>query len=63
MIFIKIDNVDDERLDVFYRINEKQLKSSDKYKPGVFIGESELVINRAIEEGYKPLSFLIIENE
>ena len=28
-----------------------------------FIGESELVISRALLEGYKPVSFLIVENE
>ena len=63
MIYTSINNINDERLDIFYRINEKQLKSSDKYKPGVFIGESELVINRALDEGYEPLSFLIIEDQ
>ena len=63
MNFVTIEKVEDERLDIFYRTNEKQLKHINEPLPGVFIAESELVINRALGEGYKPLSFLIKEND
>lgn len=63
MNFIRIDNVDDERLDIFYRTSEKDLKHINEPEPGVFIGESELVINRALDSGYEPLFFMIKENE
>lgn len=62
MNFVKIEQVDDERLDIFYRKNEKQLAHLNEPDPGVFIGESELVIHRALDAGYKPLFFLIKEN-
>lgn len=63
MIVKRIENVEDERLDIFYRINEKQLAHYYEPEPGLFIGESELVIQRALNEGYEPLFFLIKENE
>lgn len=63
MNFITIRDIDDERLDIFYRTNEKQLKHIYEPEPGVFISESELVINRVLDEGYKPISFLIKEND
>ena len=63
MKFIKIENVNDERLDIFYRTNEKQLKHINEPNPGVFIAESALVINRALDGGYEPLFFLIKEND
>lgn len=63
MNYIKIDNINDTRLDAYYRKNEKQLFLAYNNKYGYFIGESELVINRALDEGYKPISFLIKEND
>ena len=63
MKIVKIDEVNDERLDIFYRKNEKQLMHINEPEPGVFIAESELVINRALDENYEPISFLIKENE
>ena len=63
MKIIKIENEKDERLDIFYRVNEKQLKHFYEPEPGLFIGESSLIINRALDEGYEPVSFLIKEND
>lgn len=60
---IKINDVNDNRLDVFYRQSEKQLHLAYNEKHGFFIAESELVISRALDEGYNPVSFLIFENE
>jgi len=58
MKIVKIDNVDDERLDPFYRYREEQL-----YKRNIFVGESELIINRALDNGFIPNSFLITQND
>ena len=63
MQFVSITDVKDERLDIFYRVNEKQLHHFYEPDPGLFIAESELVINRALDEGYVPISFLIKEND
>lgn len=63
MKVIKIDDVNDSRLDIYYRQNEKQIFLSYNDKHGFFIAESELVINRALDEGYKPVSFLIKEDD
>ena len=63
MNIIKIADVNDERLDKYYRQNEKQLFLSYNDKYGYFIAESELVINRALDEGYNPVSFLIKEDD
>lgn len=63
MNIIKIENIEDERLDVFYRKSEKELHKAFNLNNGFFIAESELVINRALDANYKPISFLIIENE
>lgn len=63
MKVIKIDDVKDSRLDIYYRENEKQIFLSYNDKHGFFIAESELVINRALDAGYKPVSFLIKEND
>lgn len=63
MEIINIKNINDERLDMFYRVNEKQLHHYYEPDVGLFIAESELVINRALDEGYIPVSFLIKEND
>lgn len=59
----RIENINDERLDVFYRKSEKELHKAFNLNSGYFIAESELVINRALDANYKPVSFLIVENE
>ena len=63
MEVIKLENEKDERLDIFYRVNEKQLKHFYEPEPGFFIAESELVISRALDKQYEPISFLIKEND
>lgn len=63
MKIIRIEDVNDSRLDVFYRQSEKQLHLAYNEKHGFFIAESELVISRALDEGYNPVSFLISESE
>lgn len=62
MNLIKIDDINDSRLDAYYRQSEKQLHLAYNDKYGFFICESELVIKRALDSGFKPVSFLIAEN-
>ena len=63
MNYIRIDDINDTRLDAYYRKSEKELFLAYNDKYGYFIGESELVINRALDEGYIPVSFLIKQGD
>lgn len=45
-------------LDTYARMSEVQLLRYYEPKPGLFIGESPKVIERALNAGYKPVSFL-----
>lgn len=58
---IKITNLDLPELDVYARLSEVQLLRYNEPKPGIFIAESPKVIERALNAGYKPLSFLMEE--
>lgn len=60
---IKINDINDTCLDLYYRKSENQLLEHTTYENGVFIAESTLVIHRALDAGYEPVSFLIIQNE
>lgn len=46
-------------LDVYARLTEAQLLNKDKPEEGIFIAESPKVIERAINGGYEPISFLV----
>lgn len=54
-----IESLDDERLDVFARLTEAQLRCKLEPERGVFIAESFKVIDRALEAGMVALSFLV----
>ncbi len=56
---IKIDSLDLPELDVYARLNETQLNHYYEPEPGIFIAESPLVIERALDAGYEPLSLLM----
>lgn len=62
MNIIRINSVDDSRLDAYYRTSEKALHKAYNLGNGYFIAESELVINRALDKGYEPVSFLCEES-
>jgi tRNA G18 (ribose-2'-O)-methylase SpoU len=55
----EIQNFDDPALDVYARLNENQLLRYHEPKPGIFIAESPKVIERALDAGYEPVSFLL----
>lgn len=63
MVIQKIENKDDERLAIFYTKRESSLKNMPEYENGVFVAESSLVINRALDKKYEPICFLVVEGE
>lgn len=46
-------------LDIYARLTENQLLCREHPEQGIFIAESPLVIGRALDAGYVPLSFLM----
>ena len=46
-------------LDVYARMSEVQLLRYYEPEPGIFIAESPKVIERALDAGYQPISFLV----
>lgn len=58
---IIINDINDERVDVFTKYNEAQLYHYFEPNGGVFIAETPNVIERAINRGCEPLAFLIEE--
>ncbi|MGN0485192.1 MAG: TrmH family RNA methyltransferase [Lachnospiraceae bacterium] len=48
-------------LDIYARMSEVQLLRANEPKPGIFIAESPKVIERALNAGYEPISFLMEE--
>ena len=61
MPVIRIDNLDDPRLDAYARLTEVQLRNKLEPEKGIFIAESGKVIERALAAGMEPLSFLMEE--
>lgn len=55
---IEITDFNDPNLDIYARCNEAQLLHYFEPAPGVFIAESPKVIQRALNAGYSPISFL-----
>ncbi len=56
-----LDSLDDPRLDAYARLTEAQLRSKLEPEKGIFIAESYKVIERALDGGMEPLSFLMDE--
>ena len=61
MELTRIDKLIDERLDVYARLTDVQLRSRIEPEKAVFIAESAEVIDRALDGGMKPLSLLTAE--
>ena len=55
---IEITDFEAPELDVYARLTEAQLLNRHCLKDGLFIAESPLVIGRALDAGYTPVSFL-----
>lgn len=58
---IYVDTLDHPGLDAFARLTEAQLRNRREPEKGIFIAESPKVIERALNGGYEPLSFLMEE--
>ena len=56
---IEITNFEAEELDVYARLTENQLLNRHEPEKGIFIAESPKVIERALDAGCVPLSFLV----
>lgn len=59
MSIIEIKDFSSPELDVFARLNENQLLNRDKPEKGMFVAESPLVVERALDAGYEPVSMLL----
>ena len=57
--FIEINSFDAPELDVYARLTENQLLCRMHPENAMFIAESPLVIERALDAGCTPLSFLM----
>ena len=58
---IKITDFSDPHLDLYARYTEGQLLNRHEPEKGIFIGESPKVIERALDAGCVPISFLMEE--
>lgn len=56
---ITITDFDAPELDVYARLTEAQLLNRHNLREGLFIAESPKVIQRALDAGYVPVSFLV----
>lgn len=59
MQLIRITDFDAPELDIYARLTEGQLLNRAEPEQGIFIAESPNVIMRALENGCRPLSFLV----
>ena len=60
-MIVRIDTLEDERLDAYAQLTEAQLRNKLEPEKGIFIAESGKVIERALEGGMQPLSLLMEE--
>lgn len=61
MQFIRIDAIDDPRVEAYTNLTELQLRNRLEPERGIFIAESPKVIERALAAGREPLSLLVEE--
>lgn len=57
----RLETLDDDRLDVYARLTDHQLRARLEAERGVLVAESHLVIEVALDSGVRPLSFLVDE--
>lgn len=60
---MKITDLKSPELDVYAETSERQLATIYEPKEGLFIAESPKVIERALDGGYEPVSFLVEEGQ
>ena len=59
MPVIEIQSLDHPGVEVFSTLTEAQLRNRLDPQRGIFIAESPKVIERALDAGYEPVSFLV----
>ncbi len=59
MQLIEIKDVHEPQLDIYARLSEGQLLHYYEPAKGLFIAESPMIIHRALDAGYSPLSMLV----
>ena len=59
MNLIEITDINAPQMDVFARVTERELRTCEDPKEGMFIAESAYVIRLALENGYEPLEMLV----
>lgn len=60
-MIVRVESLDDPRLDAYARLTEVQLRSKLEPAQGIFIAESDKVVKRALAGGMEPLSLLMEE--
>ena len=60
---IKITDFNSPELDFYARLSENQLLKFNEPKVGYFIAESPIVVERALDAGYEPVSILIEDKD
>ena len=58
-VIVPIPDFESPVLDVYARLTENQLVCRENPEAGLFIAESVLVIERALDAGFVPVSFLV----
>ena len=58
---VRIDSLDDPRLDDFARLTDVALRRVSEPEGGLYIAESNTVIERAVRAGHAPRSVLVQE--
>lgn len=58
---VRLTSLSDERLDVFARLTEHQLRRSLEAERGILVAETRLAVESALEAGVEAVSFLVDE--
>lgn len=60
-MIIRVEHLNQKGPDIFANLTERELRNSYEKNGGFFIAESPKVIERALDAGYEPISFLMEE--
>lgn len=60
---VRVEDLGDERLDVFARLTNNQLRGDLVSDGGALVAESRMVVEVALDEGVEPLAFLVDERD
>lgn len=59
----RLSSLDDPRLDVFARLTDHELRACLEEGRGIFIAESRMVVEVALDASVEPLAFLVTERQ